>query len=366
VSLFLVDAGREWRDSQRQVLVVARELRKMSVPAYIVTEPGSDLLRKASEEGLATLPLRLRGRMGWLVRKSLTRAMKAHGCRLAHFHDTLSATLGLPAAAAAAVPVRVLSRPADSSPLEGGLPFASIDAVVAGSDGVRSILIRGGIPEDRIEIVPPGVDFSRFTGGPAGDSLLRKAFRLEGEEFLVGAVAPLEDEKGHEALLDAAALVAGQAPKVRFVVLGEGSLRLEAPGPEAARPMDNVLYYLGFRKDAPRILASLDMFTVFSHLDGLAGFLIEAMAAGLPVAAADVGSARDLIIHRDNGLLVPARNARALADAVLKVHFDKNLAARLAARGRESVLEKYSQEAMARRIIGVYEFRAHRKGLKIS
>jgi glycosyltransferase involved in cell wall biosynthesis len=342
VSLFLVDAGREWRDSQRQVLVVARELRKMSVPAYIVTEPGSDLLRKASEEGLATLPLRLRGRMGWLVRKSLTRAMKAHGCRLAHFHDTLSATLGLPAAAAAAVPVRVLSRPADSSPLEGGLPFASIDAVVAGSDGVRSILVRGGVPEDRIEIVPPGVDFSRFTGGPAGDSLLRKAFGLEGEEFLVGAVAPLEDEKGHEALLDAAALVAGQAPKVRFVVLGEGSLRLEAPGPEAARPMDNVLYYLGFRKEAPRILA-----------------------AGLAVAAADVGSARDLITHRDNGLLIPARNARALADAVLKVHFDKNLAARLAARGRESVLEKYSQEAMARRIIGVYEFRAHRKGLKI-
>jgi glycosyltransferase involved in cell wall biosynthesis len=129
--------------------------------------------------------------------------------------------------------------------------------------------------------------------------------------------------------------------------------------------MDNVLYYLGFRKDAPRILASLDMFTVFSHLDGLAGFLIEAMAAGLAVAAADVGSARDLITHRDNGLLVPARNARALADAVLKVHFDKNLAARLAARGRESVLEKYSQEAMARRVIGVYEYRAHRKGLKI-
>jgi len=365
VSLFLVDAGREWRDSQRQVLVVARELRKKNAPAYIVAEPGSDLLRKASEEGLATLHLRMRGRMGWLARKSLARAMKAHGCRLAHFHDTLSATLGLPAAAAAAVPVRILSRPSDSSPLEGGLPFDSIDAVVAGSDGVRSILLRGGVPEDRIEVVPPGVDFSRFTGGPAGESLLRKAFGLEGEEFLVGAVAPLEDEKGHEALLDAAALVAGQAPKVRFVVLGEGSLRLEAPGPDAARPMDNVLYYLGFRKDAPRILASLDMFTVFSHLDGLAGFLIEAMAAGLAVAAADVGSARDLITHRDNGLLVPARNARALADAVLKVHFDKNLAARLAARGRESVLEKYSQEAMARRVIGVYEYRAHRKGLKI-
>lgn len=365
MSVFLVDAGREWRDSQRQLLVVAAELRKKNLSAFIVSEPGSDLLRKASEEGLATLPLRLRGRMGWLARKSLARAMKARDCRLAHFHDTFSASLGLPAAAAAAVPVRVLSRPADSSPLEGGLPFASLDAVIAGTEGVRSILVRGGVPEDRVAVVPPGLDFSRFTGQPRGDWLVRKALGLEGDVFLVGAVAPLEDEKGLEALLDAAALVAGQTAKARFVVLGEGTLRLEAPGPEAARPQDNVLYHLGFRRDAPRILASLDMFTVFSHLDGLAGYLVEAMAAGLPVAAADVGSARDLITHRDNGLLVPARNARALADAVVKVHFDRNLAARLAARGRETVLEKYSQEAMARRIIGVYELRAHRKGLKL-
>jgi L-malate glycosyltransferase len=365
VSVFLVDAGREWSDSQRQPLVVAAELRKKNLLAYVVAEPGSDLLRKASEEGLATLAMRLHGRLGWLVRKNLVRAMKAHGCRLAHFHDSLSASLGLPAAAAAAVPIRVLSRPADSSPLEGGLPFASIDAVIAGTEGVRSILVRGGVPEDRIEVVPPGVDFSRFTGQPRGDGLLRTAFGLEGGEFLVGVVAPLEDEKGLEALLDAAALVAGQAPKARFVVLGEGSLRLEAPGPDAARSMDNIVFYLGFRRDAPRVLASLDMFTVFSHLDGLAGYLVEAMAAGLPVAAADVGSARDLVTHRDNGLLVPARNSRALADAVIKIHFDKNLAVRLAARGRETVLEKYSQEAMARRIIGVYEYRAHRKGLKI-
>lgn len=365
MSVFLVDAGREWRDSQRQLLVVAAELRKKNIPAHVVADPASDLIQKASEEGLATLAVRLNGRMGWLVRKTLARAMKSHGCRLAHFHDTLSASLGLPAAAVAAVPIRVLTRPADSSPLEGGLPFASLDAVVAGTEGVRSILVRGGVPEDRIEVVPPGVDFSRFTGQPRGDGLIRKALGLEGDVFLVGVVAPLEDEKGLEALLDAAGLVAGQAPKARFVVLGEGSLRLEAPGPEAARPMDNVVYYLGSREEAPRVLASLDMFTVFSHLDGLAGFLVEAMAAGLPVAAADVGSARDLITHRDNGLLVPARNARALADAVVKVHFDRNLAARLAARGRETVLEKYSQEAMARRIIGVYEFRAHRKGLKI-
>ena len=365
MSFFLVDAGFEWRESQRQVLTVARELRAGRHDVRLLLEPRGELLRRAVEEGLPAEPLGMRGRWGWLVRHKLTRVMRSRGCRVAHFHDAVSAALGLPAAAAAQVPVRVLSCPADAGPAGARLPAQGVDAFIAGSDAVRAELVRGGAPEAAVEVVPPGTDFSRFTGQPRGD-LVRKELGLGPDDFLVGAVLPLEDERGFGALLEAAAIVRGQAPKVRVVVLGEGSLRIgdgeAGPGPAAGA----ALYYLGFRADAPRVLASLDMFVVFSHLDGLGGFLVEAMVSGLPVAAADAGQARDLITHRENGLLVPARNAKALADAVVKVHFDRALAARLAARGRESVLERYSAESMARRIVGVYERRAHRKGLKLA
>jgi glycosyltransferase involved in cell wall biosynthesis len=364
LSLFLVDAGREWRESQRQVLCLARELRKKGYAAHLVLEPDGALHRKAAAEGLSTLPLRMHGRIKWVARQGLTRAMRAHGCRLAHFHETLGASLGLSAAASAQVPVRILSRPADSSPLEGRLPPSAVDAVIAGSEGVRLILVRGGFAEANVEVVPPGLDFSPFTAHGPDDSV-RKELGVGPEDFLAGAVIPLEDERGHRTFLDAAALVGQSAPRVKIVVVGEGSLRLESDDPSAGPSMANVLYFLGRRSEAPRILASLNMFAVFSHLDGLGGFLIEAMASGLPVAAADVGAVRDIVTPRETGLLFPARNAKALADAILKICLDKVLAGRLAARGREAVLEKYSAEAMARRIIGIYEWRAHRKGVKL-
>ena len=365
MSVFLIDAGREWRESQRQTLYVARELRKKGYAAHLVLEPGSEIFRRASEEGLPTLPVRMRGRLAWLVRKSLVRQMRDRGCKLVHVHETFGAALGLAAAAVAQIPLRILSRPADSSPLEGRLPLVSIDAVIAGTEAVKSILIRGGVAADRIEVVPPGVDFSPFTSQPPED-LVRRELDLGPDDFLVGAVLPLEDERGQRALLEASAIVSGQSPKVKIVVLGEGSLRLDAGEGGNVPAMDGVRYFLGRRAESARILSSLNMFVVFSHLDGLGGFLVEAMASGLPVAAVDVGMARELIIHRESGLLVPPRNAKALADAILKVHFDRNLAARLASGGRGAVLEKYSAEAMARRIIGVYEWRAHRKGIKLA
>jgi len=364
LSLFLVDAGREWHERQRQVLCLARELRKKGYAAHLVLEPGGDLLKKAADEGFSVLPLRMHGRMKWIVRKSLARAMKAHGCRLVHFHETLGAALGLPAAASAQVPVRILSRSADSSPLEGRLPLAAVDAFIAGTEGVRLILVRGGVAEGNVEVVPPGLDFSPFTAhGP--DDLVRRELALGPDDFLAGVVIPLEDELGHRTLLEAAAIVGQSAPKVKIVVVGEGSLRLEFDDPAVGPSMANVFYFLGRRNEAPGVLASLNMFAVFSHLDGLGGFLIEAMASGLPVAAADVGAVRDIVTPRETGLLFPARNAKALADAILKICLDKVLAGRLAARGREAVLEKYSAEAMARRIIGIYEWRAHRKGVKL-
>jgi len=364
VSLFQIDAGREWRGEERRVLCLARELRRRGYPAHLVVEPDSPLHEKAAADGLKVTALRMRSGPKWLNRKRLARMMRKSACRLAHVHDPLGAAVGLPAAASAGVAVRVLSWSAESSPGSGRLPLRDVDAVIAPTEGLKKVLVRGGLAGDLVHVVSMGMDFSPFTEGEPGD-FVRRELGFAAGDFVVGVIMPLEDELGHRALLEAAAIVRERAPKVRIAVLGEGSLRLELDQPEAAGPPDNVRYLMGRRKDLPEALRSLDMFVVFSHLEGLGGPLLQAMARGLPVAAPEVGSIQEIVLHRETGLLVPPRKPKPLADAILKVHLDKVLAGRLAEKGREAVLEKYSVESMARKIVAVYELKAHRKGIKL-
>ena len=77
------------------------------------------------------------------------------------------------------------------------------------------------------------------------------------------------------------------------------------------------------------------------------------------------GGVTDVLAHRETGLLVPPWDPKSLADAVLKLYLDRSLAARLAQRGQEAVRERYSVEAMARRIIAFYDRLASRKGVKL-
>ncbi len=82
-------------------------------------------------------------------------------------------------------------------------------------------------------------------------------------------MAQLEDHKGHKDLIDAAKVLKDHAPKVKIIIVGEGSLRMELDRQARDLSVDDVVYFLGFREDVPRILASLDLFVLSSRMEGL-------------------------------------------------------------------------------------------------
>jgi glycosyltransferase involved in cell wall biosynthesis len=364
LSFFLVDGARELKGGPQQSLYLAQELRSKGRPFQLVVEAGTPLHKKAASDALPVLPLKMGGGGSLIGVLRLAGAMKRRRASLVHFQDIESLTFGARAAAMAKVPLRILTRRADSPVHSPKKPMREIDAVIAASEGVRAILVRGGIPEGLVEVVPPGIDFSPFRSAKS-EGFLREAFFFAPDVFLVGVVALLSDEKNLQAVLEAAEIVRSNAPKVQIVILGEGGFRLEHEETALSGSGENVAYYMGFPEDAIPVLASLDVFVMSSPIEGLRTSLMQAMAAGLPVIATDVGRIPEIVAHRKTGLLIPPRRAKSLADAVLKLYLDKQLASRLGERAAEAVQERYSAEAMARNVIAVYEAVAARKGVRL-
>lgn len=368
MSLFHIDAGKGWRGGQRQSLYLAGELEKRGYPVFFVVQPRSPLHKKAAEIGVPLLPLRIRNELDLFSVFRLALAMRRRNCRLAHFHDAHSVSVGSAAASLAKVPLRIISRrvdfPLKKNVLSRRKYTKNIDAVVAISEGVKEVLEEGGLSPGRIEVIPSGIDFSPFEK-PSSSRDLRQEFSFGPEDYLVGMVAHLADHKGHKYLIRASKILKEQAPKIKIIIVGEGPLRMELDKEARDSKVEDIIFFLGFREDIPRILYSLDLFVLSSYLEGLGSSILDAMACGLPVVATRTGGIPEVVVHRKTGLLVSPRNPQALAKAILKLYNDRELASRLGKRGYEMVRQKFSVQSMADKMIRLYQRLAAEKGVEL-
>ena len=136
---------------------------------------------------------------------------------------------------------------------------------------------------------------------------------------VVGNVANFKAAKDHPTLLQAAARVRERVPEVRFLLIGQGPLEPETRRLAADLGLDGTVVFTGFRTDAHRLLAALDVFTLSSTYEGLPIALIEAMALGRPAVVTRVGGVPEVLHDGAQGLLVPPRDPAALADGLLRL-----------------------------------------------
>jgi glycosyltransferase involved in cell wall biosynthesis len=237
------------------------------------------------------------------------------------------------------------------------LTFPRNDHVFAVSESVRqSIGYPGGLGHRRmppVEVLYHGIDLRSVTARATPDGVRRELGISEGAPT-VGMVANFRELKGHRYLLQAAAQVRRKVPEARFVLVGRGPLE-ERVRDEASRlGLDGTVVFAGFRDDVPRILAALDIFTLPSVHEGLSIALLEAMALGLPSVVTDVGGNPEVIHTGKEGLIVPPRDAGALADALASLIADPDARRRL---GEAAALraERFDIRTAVRRMEAVYE-----------
>lgn len=176
--------------------------------------------------------------------------------------------------------------------------------ILAVSAEVRDALVaHDGLPPERFEVLPKGVDLAAIDAVPAAD--LRAALGLSPAATLLCSVGRLIPDKGHAYLLRALARLPDAVRDVHLVLVGGGPEDKRLRAAAAAAGLGGRVHLLGVRADPIALMKAADVFVLPSLEEGLPVVLLEAMSCALPIVAADVGSVKSLIRPGETGMLVP-------------------------------------------------------------
>jgi glycosyltransferase involved in cell wall biosynthesis len=246
--------------------------------------------------------------------------------------------------------------------------------LVAVSEEVRDDLVTMKVADpERFEVIRCGFDFSPFIVSEPERELRRERLRAElgvpSHAQLVTLVARLVPIKRVDRFLRVADALLEQTDTY-FLIVGDGELRAALQTSPEARELAKRLIWAGFRRDIADVCFASDVVVLTSDNEGTPISLIEALAAGTPVASTDVGGVRAVVINGETGVTSQAHDEDALVHGVRRLLEDKDLARRIAQRGREHVLASFGASRLGddidllyRRLLSELTTTAARRGL---
>jgi glycosyltransferase involved in cell wall biosynthesis len=269
---------------------------------------------------------------------------------IVHFFLPAAYLIGAPLAALARIRVRILSRRSLNNYQRNGIVrllerlwHRTMHALIGNSQRVVGQLREEGAPRERLGLIYNGIGISSAQGDPDIRNRTRALLGLAPGALTMTIVANLIPYKGHRDLIDALALaVPGMPAGWRLLVVGRddgigAGLRAQV----AQLNLSANILFLGSRDDVPAILAASDIGILCSHEEGFSNAVLEAMAAGLPMAVTDVGGNAEAVADGETGFVVPPRDSKALAEAIIRLANDASLRERLGTAGRRRVAQRF-------------------------
>lgn len=172
------------------------------------------------------------------------------------------------------------------------------------------------IAPQKIVHIPNGIPLNQFRPDRHAAAAQRAKWRLAPHHLVVGIVGMLHENKGHRYFLEAAAKVVGKLPDSRYLIVGDGEERDHLEAITNDLKLNDHVIFMGQQLDMKDVYPMMDIFVVASSTESLSMSLIEAMACGCPVISTACGGPEEIVSHNVDGILVPVRNAEALADAI--------------------------------------------------
>ena len=228
------------------------------------------------------------------------------------------------------------------------------DAIVTLTPQEREDHLRFRIaPQRKFIVIHSGVDLGLFLSDRLQMGEAKAALGIPPEKIVIGTVGRLTAVKGQDVLIRAASELIRRGHDLFLILLGEGELRQKLEQLTLDLGITENVRFLGWRPDVAGVMAAFDIFCLPSLNEGMGKVLVEAMALGKPIVASEVGGIKDIVLHGENGVLVPVGDVAAWVDAITRLGSDPKECRRMGDAGR-MIAPRYSSDEMIKMIDHLY------------
>lgn len=299
----------------------------------------------------------------------LMRYLRRQKADLVHTQLELANTLGTTAAKLLRLPT-VCTLHTFDDPMPGSKEYRRIklmwrvlrrfcDRIIAVSEGTRQHhLLVAQFGHEQVMTLYNGIDLDRFSVDAATTgAAVRSELGLSAAAKLLTTVAVLREPKGLQHMLEGLPQVQTAVSNIHYLVVGEGEYGNALRQQVCDLGLGDHVTFAGQRRDIPNILAASDLFVLPTLGDALPTVLAEAMALSVPIVASNVGGVPEMVANgaEANGVLVPAGNGDALAQACIRLLQDETLATKMGQNGRLLVEKKFNIERQAAKLAKLYQ-----------
>jgi len=349
-----IETGRHLYGGALQVLYLMRGLKETGHSNVLVCVKGSEIGRQ-SKALAAVYDIPMMGELDIAFFLRLVRIVAREKPDMIHVHSRKGADLWGGISAKLTKTRSIITRRVDNPevPWIARAKYRLYNRVITISEGIRQVLIREGIPREKITCIPSAIDYDKYSK-QCDKSWFCREFSIPPDHKAVGMVAQFIPRKGHGYLIEAIPKILEDCPNTRFLFFGKGPLRSKIEQLCIDKGLSHNIHFAGFRTDLHRIYPCLDVLAHPATMEGLGVSLLEAVAAGVPIVAFRAGGIPEVVMNGINGYLVPVGDSAMLAQAIISLLKDQDKAHLFARTGQEMVRSSFSLEQMIKRNMEAY------------
>ncbi len=234
--------------------------------------------------------------------------------------------------------------------------YSRVDLVTTISEVIKkNVIDTCPIDPSKVEVIYNGINIKEFQDALNYREKIRQELNISKDEVLIGMIGRFSPGKGHEEFLKTAKIISDKKLNAKFIIVGNASYGEEDYANKIYNlakelELDNVVKFIGYRKDIPELMSAIDILTIPSYAEAFGNVAIEGMAAAKPVVATNTDGLAEIVVEDETGLQIPPQNSNALSDALIKLISDEELRKRFGEAGLRRAINLFNEEKQMKKL----------------